>query len=129
MADTNSREVRVLTLEEHADYETTLFRFQKGESESIRETVCMLIVFWFFVLGVTLRFKLSPILQALNVNIRCNHPSGGSWTLFEKDRFHQLDWTSDSHCWYDDSERYCDVEISCAGAFQFIVEYRKYEKG
>ncbi|XP_062509338.1 glycogen debranching enzyme-like [Corticium candelabrum] len=108
MADTNSREVRVLTLEEHADYETTLFRFQKG---------------------VTLRFKLSPILQALNVNIRCNHPSGGSWTLFEKDRFHQLDWTSDSHCWYDDSERYCDVEISCAGAFQFIVEYRKYEKG
>ena len=80
-------------------------------------------------LDVTLRFKLSPILQALDVTINCNHPPRGSSIRYQRDRFYKLDWVVPSDCWYDDSERYADVAIHHAGAFQFTVEYKKFEKG
>jgi len=72
----------------------------------------------YFNLGWNLRFTLGPTLMGHQVALYTNYPADAS-APFERSKWRQLQWISNSKYQHDDLDKYTEVECSLAGAFGY----------
>lgn len=103
-----STEIRVLTLNDNENLDSTIFRLEKN---------------WI------LQFRLGPSLYGRKVHVYTNYPiadDGKHEDDFIRNQYRSLQWHQDEGCKYsDDTSAYCEIEVKKAGSFHFYFIYDK----
>lgn len=105
----DSMEIRILTLHNNENKDSTLYRLQKG---------------W------EIRFMLGPTLASKEVTVYCNHPTSSD-ERFDRKCFKPLKWSGTSKNKGDNSDDFCSICTVKAGSYQyyFLVNYKKCGSG
>ncbi|PSN51057.1 hypothetical protein C0J52_01523 [Blattella germanica] len=97
-----ANQIRVLTLNNGENHDSTLYRLQKG---------------W------RLQFRLGPSLFGRKVTVYCNHPEGVE-DEYIRNRYRPLKWLSDEDTLSgDDTSAYAEVAIRRAGSFHYYFVF------
>uniref|UniRef100_A0A8P4KHV3 Glycogen debranching enzyme n=1 Tax=Dicentrarchus labrax TaxID=13489 RepID=A0A8P4KHV3_DICLA len=75
--------------------------------------------------GFELQFRLGPTLQGKEVQVYTNYPAKGH--MFDRLKYHSLDWVYPNGR-EDDSDKYCRLDLTVAGSFQYYFSCGDEEK-
>uniref|UniRef100_A0A673H322 Glycogen debranching enzyme n=1 Tax=Sinocyclocheilus rhinocerous TaxID=307959 RepID=A0A673H322_9TELE len=100
-----SKQIRVMVLNDMEKLDRTLFRLEQG---------------------FELQFRLGPTLQGKHVHVHTNYPTEGE--RFERYKFRVLGWINPTGR-EDDSDKFCTLDLKISGSYQYYFGHGSEKSG